>query len=205
MPRCGLHIYGIESWRGRPFLVVEFLPGGTLADRLRHGPFPAAEAVSVTGVLAEGLAALHAAGSLHGDVKPSNIGFTFGRVAEVAGFRAVPRNRRHVPGRRDAALYRRRRCSSGRPAEEADDVWSLCVVLCEMVAGRRPFGGTGVEEVTEHILRRRIREGPRPGTGVETSSAAAEFAASLLAAARPARPATARAFAEALARIPGQG
>ena len=88
---------------------------------------------------------------------------------------------------------------SGRPAEEADDVWSLCVVLYEMVTGRRPFGGAGVEEVTDHILRQRIPDGGlRSGTGTEMPSAAAEFAGSLLAAARPARPATAREFAQAL-------
>ena len=199
-----VHIYGIESWRGRPFLVVEFLPGGTLADRLRHGPFPAAEAVSVTGVLAEGLAALHAAGSVHGDVKPSNIGFTSDGSAKLLDF-GLSRGIDDTPLAGGTLHYSSPEVLSGRPADEADDVWSLCVVLYEMATGRRPFGGASVEEVTDHILRRRIREGPRPGTGVETASAAAEFAASLLAAARPARPATARAFAEALARIPGQG
>ena len=69
-------IYGVEFWRGRPFLVVEFLPGGTLADRLRDGPLAPSEAVSVAARLAGALAALHEKGFLHGDVKPSNIGFT---------------------------------------------------------------------------------------------------------------------------------
>ena len=69
-------IHGVESWRGRPFLVVEFLAGGTLADRLRHGPLPAPEAVSVAETLAAALGALHETGYLHGDVKASNVGLT---------------------------------------------------------------------------------------------------------------------------------
>ena len=69
-------IYGIESWRGRLFLVVEYLAGGTLADRLGRGPVPGMEAIAMTAVLAEALAAMHDAGYLHGDIKPSNIGFT---------------------------------------------------------------------------------------------------------------------------------
>ena len=69
-------IHGVESWRGRPCLVVEFLPGGTLEDRLRDGPLAPAQAVSVVARLADALAALHEKGCLHGDVKPSNIGFT---------------------------------------------------------------------------------------------------------------------------------
>ena len=69
-----VQIHGIESWRGRPFLVVEFLAGGTLKDRLRHGPLPAPQAVAVAALLSDALAALHDAGYLHGDVKPSNVG-----------------------------------------------------------------------------------------------------------------------------------
>ena len=69
-------IHGVESWRGRPFLVVEFLAGGTLEDRLREGPLAPSQALSVVARLADALAALHEKGFLHGDVKPSNIGFT---------------------------------------------------------------------------------------------------------------------------------
>ena len=65
-------IHGVESWRGRPCLIVDYLAGGTLADRLRRGRL--APAVSVAEGLADALAALHETGYLHGDVKPSNVG-----------------------------------------------------------------------------------------------------------------------------------
>ena len=69
-------IYGLESWRDRPFLVVEHLAGGTLAGRLLREPTPGADAISLTAVPADGLAAMHDSGYLHRDIKPGNIGFT---------------------------------------------------------------------------------------------------------------------------------
>ena len=133
-------IHGVESWRGRPFLVVEFLAGGTLEDRLRDGPLAPAEAVSVVARLADALAALHEKGCLHGDVKPSNIGFTTEGSPKLLDFGLA-----HAVD--DAAMvggtlpYLSLEVLSGRPAEAADDVWSLSVVLYEMVSGRQPFAG----------------------------------------------------------------
>ncbi len=89
---------------------------------------------------------------------------------------------------------------SGRPAGPADDVWSLCVVLYEMVAGRHPFAGTRTDEVTDRILRRRIAGPDWPRAGSEPPPAALEFAASVLRARRSSRPATARALADVLRR-----
>lgn len=69
-------IFGGESWRGVPMLVFEYLPGGTLADRLRTGPLPCEEVISLGVALADAVRAIHKAGILHRDIKPSNIGFT---------------------------------------------------------------------------------------------------------------------------------
>jgi hypothetical protein len=79
-------IHVMESWRGAPVLVLEYLAGGTLADRLRHAPLPMAEALSIFTVMAEVLRHVHAAGYLHRDIKPSNLGFTTHGVAKLLDF-----------------------------------------------------------------------------------------------------------------------
>jgi hypothetical protein len=68
-------IFGAESWHGAPMLIVEYLRGGTLAERISAGKVPAVEAVSVVDALVPALACLHDAAILHRDIKPSNIGF----------------------------------------------------------------------------------------------------------------------------------
>ena len=191
-------IYAIESWRGRPFLVAEYLAGGTLADRLKRGPVPEREAVSVAGVLADALAALHDAGYVHGDVKPSNIGFTAAGSPKLLDFGlAREANDAGVVG--GTLRYASPEVLSGRPAEEADDVWSLAVVLYEMVSQDHPFARPGADarEVTQRIRRRRVRtDGPRSGPARQSPVAA--FAAAVLSAPRPVRSSTAHDFARAL-------
>ncbi|MCY4509201.1 MAG: serine/threonine-protein kinase, partial [Acidobacteria bacterium] len=194
-------IHGVESWRGRPFLVVEYMAGGTVADRLARGPLPAAHAVSVAAVLADALAALHETGYLHGDVKPSNVGLTADGSPKLLDFGLA--RTAHDDGARGGTLrYLSPEALSDRAAEEADDVWSLCVVLYEMASGEHPFGGGGAAEVAGNIRRRRLGPAVRPPAGAASPRAeVVAFAASLLTAPRPARPATAREFADALRRV----
>ena len=190
-------IHGIESWRGRPFLVVEHLAGGTLADRLRQKPAAAAEAVSMAAALGDALGALHRAGYLHGDVKPSNIGFTADGSPKLMDF-GLAREANASDARGGTLPYMSPEVIAGRPAEEADDVWSLCVVLHETVSGRHPFAGDGAAEVRDRIRRRRLAGGDSAPASSGLSSAVLAFTASTLTAPRSARPATAGAFTTAL-------
>ena len=92
---------------------------------------------------------------------------------------------------------------TGRPADAADDVWSLCVVLYEMVTGRQPFAGGTLEEVQRRIRRQRLAAGgPDAAAAPTAATAVAVFAASILTAPRAGRPDTAPAFAAALAEVP---
>ena len=193
-------IHGVESWRGRPFLVVEFLSGGTLADRLLQGPVPLAEAVPVIGQLADALTALHAKGFLHGDIKPSNIGFTSGGSPKLLDF-GLARTKDDTAAVGGTLRYVSPEALAGRPADEADDVWSLCVVLYEAVSGRHPFAGGSADEVAERIRRKRLIRAAAPSARPAAGGAVVAFAASVLEAPRPARPAGAGEFAEALRAV----
>ncbi len=194
-------IYGIESWRGRPFLVAEFLAGGTLADWLARGPLPAKQAVAVTAALADALAALHETGYLHGDVKPSNIGFTAAGSPKLLDFGLARLSDDAAPLAGGTVSYLSPEVLSGRPADEGNDLWSLCVVLYEMVSGRHPFAGVGVDEVIDRIRHQRLSGRAGPAGESAPSSEAVAFAASILTAQPSARPATARAFAAALDEV----
>ena len=196
-------IYGLETWRDHPLLVVEYLPGGTLAARLDREPLRCADAVGVAVTLSEALTALHDAGYVHGDVKPSNIGFASDGAAKLLDFGLARLT--NAPGQPAGGTlpYVSPEVLSGRSATEADDVWSLCVVLYEMVAGRRPFIGAGADEVAACIRRQRIpstagvvEEAERSGS--PSSARLIGFVVRFLTAGRSVRPATARAIADAL-------
>ena len=79
-------IYGVEFFRGTPMLVVEYLAGGTLADKLRRGPLPWPDGVALGITLADVVDRLHVAGILHRDIKPSNVGFTADGIPKLLDF-----------------------------------------------------------------------------------------------------------------------
>ena len=197
-------IYGLETWRNCPLLVVEYLPGGTLAARLDRGPLPRAEAVGVAVTLCEALRALHDAGYVHGDVKPSNIGFASDGNAKLLDFGlAGLTDVRDQPAGGTLSYMSPEVLRGEGAAAEADDVWSLCVVLYEMVTGRRPFIGAGAVEVAASIRQQRIpsatvavEEAER--TGSASSAKLIAFVVSVLTAGMSVRLGTARAFADAL-------
>ena len=181
-------IHGIESWRSRPFLVVEFVGGGTLADRLDRERVPPDEALSMTTLLADALAALHEAGYVHGDVKPSNIGFTASGLPKLLDF-GLARESADADAAGGTWRYLSPEVLAGRPADEADDIWSLCVVLHEMVTGEHPFGGGDAGEVADRIRRQRPTRPARPAAVDESSAAVTELTVSMLTAPRSAPPA----------------
>ena len=150
--------------------------------------------------MSDALAALHDAGYLHGDVKPSNVGFTSGGSPKLLDF-GLARAANDPATMGGTLAYQSPEVLSGRAADEADDVWSLCVVLHEVVSGEHPFTGSDIDEVADRIRRRRLAPGAGSAAGSDSSSRVLAFTASMLASPRSARPATAHAFGQALAEI----
>lgn len=80
-------IFAVENWRGTPMLVVEYLEGGTLSDRLKLvRRLPLREALTLVLSIGDALQHLHASGVLHRDIKPSNIGFTVSGKPKLLDF-----------------------------------------------------------------------------------------------------------------------
>jgi serine/threonine protein kinase len=163
-------LYGLEDWRGTPVLVVEYLPGGTLATRLASGPLALADALSLGVSIAEALAALHGRGWLHRDVKPSNIGFGRGGGPKLLDFGltrwmqspAATTGGSPAGSAEDSTagllagtpLYLSPEAVDGDSPGEHDDVWALSVVLVEMITGVHPYRGATRDAIIERLRRR---------------------------------------------------
>ena len=185
---------------GRPYLVMEFLEGESQAARIdRAGPMPAAEAVRVVAAVADALQAAHSAGVVHRDVKPGNVFLTSGGEVKVLDFGIAS-----AAGEADlttgdllgTAAYLAPERALGQPATPAADLYSLGVVLYELLAGRRPFqGGSDIELAMAHVTAR-----PAPLALVAPSTPPSLVAACEHALAKDpaARPSSAAAFARRL-------
>lgn len=168
-------VFGADSWNGQPYLLVEYLAGGTLADRLESGPLPIPDALELGVSLASALGALHASGVLHCDIKPSNIGYTEHGVPKLLDFglaRITERGALQLPGaaaammaggtsitaddstlrRGGTLLYASPERLGGQPHAPRLDLWSLALVLYEAIAGQHPFRGSTIDATSEKIL-----------------------------------------------------
>lgn len=152
-------IFAAESWRGVPMLVVEYLPGRTLAERIGAGPVDAAEAVELTATITPALARLHGAGILHRDIKPTNIGFAGDGTPKLLDFglaRVLAAADDPGPGA-GTPLYLSPEAARGDDADVGLDLWALAMVLFEAVAGRHPYAGG-----TPHRAMLRVYDGVVP-------------------------------------------
>ncbi len=159
-----VQIYAVEE-QPLPYLVVEYVPGETLQQRLdRIGPFEAAEVAAIGRQMANGLAAAHAAGLIHRDVKPGNVlieegprlrikitDFGLARAADDASLTQSG----VVAG---TPLFMSPEQAAGAKLDHRSDLFSLGSVLYAITSGRPPFRA----ENTLAILKRVAEDTPRP-------------------------------------------
>jgi len=138
-------IFDVGESQGRPFIVMEYLPGGTLGDRTRKGPVEPADALSWLGQAAAGLDAAHGLGIVHRDVKPPNLLFDARDELVVADFGIARVADDTLTGMTAAgtvlgtAGYLAPEQALGQPATPASDRYALGVVGYELLTGGRPF------------------------------------------------------------------
>src|SRR6478672_453771 len=148
-----MQLYDYGESDGRPYMVLEYVPGGTLEDRLRDGgPLPDDETYEIAVGIASGLAHAHARGVVHRDLKPANVLFDeegrpkiadFG-IARLAAGEGTLTEAGTLLG---TAAYISPEQASGEPAGAASDVYSFGVMLYRMLAGRLPFASNDAMEL----------------------------------------------------------
>ena len=173
-------LYDIGSQNGTDYLVMEFLEGETLAERLRKGAMPLAEVYKIGIAVAEALAVAHRSGIVHRDLKPGNIMLTAGGaklmdfgLAKPLGVQAASGSGSAAPSFTAAATmsgpspltplstagsvigtiqYMSPEQIEGKEADARSDIFAFGAVLYEMVAGKRPFSGKSQISLASSIL-----------------------------------------------------
>ena len=142
---CIVPVYDYGEAGDQPYLVMRYMMGGTLTRRLAQGPMPLAESVRIVQRLAEALDAAHQQAIIHRDVKPGNVLFGARGNAALSDF-GLAKLLTNSPAASDSlgaigtpVYMSPEQAQGGQPLDRRTDIYSLGVVLYEMLAGHPPF------------------------------------------------------------------
>jgi serine/threonine protein kinase len=168
-------IYDFDQDGDTSFIVMELVPGESLACKLDAGPLPHDELMSFATQTLEGLAAAHAQGIIHRDLKPANLQITPDSRVKILDF-GLARFVRHegvdiattaavtAEGISGTLSYMSPEQLRGEVVDARTDIWSLGVVLYEMATGHLPFEGKTIAEIAAAILHEPVPPISSPGT-----------------------------------------
>lgn len=174
-----LTIYEIEQAGGRYFIATEFVDGVTLRERIKSGRLRPSEALEIAAQIARALSKAHEIGIAHRDIKPENVMVDGEGRVKVLDFGlakyVLPSNARDidsastenaytVPGVLMGTIrYMSPEQARGLAVDARTDIWSLGIVLCEMLTGHTPFKGQTASDILAAILEHE----PEPLRGQE--------------------------------------
>jgi eukaryotic-like serine/threonine-protein kinase len=149
-----LHDMGIEEATQTPYLVMEFLDGQPLDRILERGSVPYPRACAIVAEVACALGAAHRKGVIHGDVKPANVLITDDGRVKLMDF-GMARLASHDTGTTPLLGTPAYWCPEqimGKPQDARSDLFSLGVVLYELVTGKRPFDAESLQAICGRVL-----------------------------------------------------
>jgi Tol biopolymer transport system component/predicted Ser/Thr protein kinase len=164
-------IHGLEEANGVHYLVLEFVPGENLAERLKRETLEVPEALRICRQIAEALEAAHDKGIIHRDLKPANVKITPEGKAKVLDL-GLAKAFEPKPGDLDlsqsptrtadmsegkilgTAAYMSPEQARGKPLDKRTDIWSFGCVLYEVLTGKRAFGGETISDSMSAVLSR---------------------------------------------------
>jgi eukaryotic-like serine/threonine-protein kinase len=164
-------IFGIETFDGGRYLVMQLAEGEDLSERLRRGAVPTDEAIAIALQIADGLDAAHSKGIIHRDLKPANIKLgedgkvrilDFGLAkamaleegdADLSNSPTMIRAATHAGVILGTAAYMSPEQARGKKVDKRADIWAFGVVLWEMLTGTRLFSGETVSDTLAAVLK----------------------------------------------------
>jgi serine/threonine protein kinase/Tol biopolymer transport system component len=173
-------VYDIGEYQKRPFLVLELLKGQTLTHRIQQGAIPPLESLAIVKQIADALDAAHRHGIVHRDIKPSNVFIPVEAPVKILDFGVAKRHADPAGTSRALATtefetrvgvivgthgYMSPEQARAEHVDARTDLFSLGVVLYEMLTGVKPFRGTSPAVVLDAILNR----APQPPSGVNNA------------------------------------
>jgi serine/threonine protein kinase/tetratricopeptide (TPR) repeat protein len=165
---CNIHEIG-ETNNGQLFIVMACYDGMTLKKKIERGPLPIDEAVGIAAQIAAGLGKAHDSGIVHRDIKPANVVVTKDGTAKILDFGLAKLSGRTLLTKTGTtvgtAAYMSPEQSTGDKVDHRTDIWSLGVVLYEMVTGHLPFSGDHEPALLYSI----VHEEPKPFSSVRSN------------------------------------
>lgn len=155
-----VQVFEVGIHQGRPFLMMEYCGGGSLAERLRDGPLPPRQAAALIEVLARALHSVHSNGFVHRDLKPANILFDGEGRPKLADFGVVKRlDEASTPTPVGSLLgtppyLAPEQIDGSTAAGSPCDVYALGAILYECLIGRPPFRADSIADTLFDVLSR---------------------------------------------------